>query len=186
MTDSDQTKPKKSNTATAKLTFAALVIALAVLAIALVTTDGGGDDTPAASEIASKEFTLDSGETATLASFDGEPLVVNFFASWCAPCRAELPDFEAVHQDTKQVVTFLGINHDSNEQSWKGFVQETDISFQTAFQPNQEIWSELDALSLPSTAFISADGTVEHFHSGVLTEEQLRELIDTHLVESES
>ena len=110
--------------------------------------------------------------------------MVNFFASWCGPCRAELPDFETVHLETKDDVTFLGVNHDSNEASWKGFVEETDITFQTAFQPEQQLFSSLDALSLPTTAFIAADGTVQHVHSGLLAQDDLRELITTHLTES--
>ncbi len=185
MTDSNQTTSKKSTSMSAKVTFGALAVALAVIAFAVITTDGS-KDLPAASAVASHEFTIDTGETATLASFDGQPLVVNFFASYCAPCRAELPDFEAVHQATKDDVTFLGVNHDSNEASWKGFVEETEVTYQTAFQPNQEIFSELGALSLPSTAFISADGAVLHLHSGVLTKDQLGDLINTHLVEGDS
>lgn len=175
------TQPKTSPIA--KITLVALVIAVAVIAVAVVTTDGS-TEIPESSAVASSEFTLDTGNTATLSDFEGEPLVVNFFASWCAPCRAELPDFEAVHQQTKDDVTFLGISHDSNEDAWLGFVEETDVTYQTGFQPRQEIWSELDALSLPSTVFIDADGTIQHFHGGVLNQEQLQELIDTHLIES--
>ena len=142
-------------------------IAVAVIAVAIIglltvfssaddTTPIGAADGDVQSAILALPFTNQDGSTGTLSDFSGEPLVVNFFASWCAPCRAELPDFEAVHQARGDEVTFVGINQDFNEESWKAFVAETNVTYETVFQPGSEIWNELATSAMPSTAFISA------------------------------
>ncbi len=160
-------------------------VAAVLGAFLLLSVFSGTTDTTVSEQdqdFASLAFLTADGETATLADFEGEPLVVNFFASWCGPCRAELPDFERVHQANIGEVRFVGINHDFEEQTWRSFVQETEISFETVFQPQTEIWTALDAKGTPATAFISADGELMELWTGVLTEERLQELIDEHLV----
>ncbi len=172
----------------------ALMAALALIAAACGgdDTDAGGaesgaGDTPAdaaasdPSGISNLAFTTESGDEADLSDFYGEPLVVNFFASWCAPCRAELPDFEAVHLAVEDEVTFLGVSHDIDEGSWRGLVDETGITFETVFQPNQDIWETLGLFGMPSTIFISAEGELVHRFTGPLDDEALIDLIAEHL-----
>jgi thiol-disulfide isomerase/thioredoxin len=159
---------------------AAAVAVATVLFLVVLTT--GGDQAPIESddELAALAFLTADGSDATLGDFRGQPLVVNFFASWCAPCRAELPDLERVHQ-RNQGVTFLGINHDLDEATWRSFVEETNITYETAFQPQTEIFTALGAVGMPTTALVSPDGEVLHLHTGVLTDEVLQDLIDEHL-----
>ncbi len=160
------------------------VVAAVLGAVVLVSIFSGTPDNTVSDEdqeFATLAFLTAEGETATLADFRGDPLVVNFFASWCGPCRAELPDFERVHQANIDNVRFVGINHDFDEQTWRSFVEETDITFETVFQPQTEIWTALDAKGTPATAFISPEGELLELWTGVLTEEKLQELIDEHL-----
>jgi len=126
-------------------------------------------------------FTTEDGSTATLALYDGEPLVVNFFAAWCPPCRAELPDFQAVYEQRADDVTFVGVSHDFNEDSWRALINESGVTFDTVFQPGQEIWTDVGGVGMPTTVFVNADGEVVDTHSGLLTAEQLNDLIDEHL-----
>lgn len=163
---------------------AALVAVL--VAVFVVGGLGGSSDDAATADgtqsgIHTIPFTTADGGTATLASYDGEPLVVNFFAAWCPPCRAELPDFQAVHEEYDGDVTFVGISHDFDESQWKGLIAETGVTFDTVFQPGQEIWTEAGGIGMPTTIFISPDGEVLEMHSGILTAEQLSDLIDEHL-----
>jgi thiol-disulfide isomerase/thioredoxin len=158
-------------------------LVLAVLAMATTglvavlsgTLSDGSSDTAAG--YANIPFTTVDGVTGTLADYQGEPMVVNFFASWCPPCRAELPDFEAVSQDNP-AVTFVGVSHDLDETSWRSLVAEVDISYDTVYQPGTEIWTELGGRAMPTTVFISADGEVLESHAGLLTAERLQQLID--------
>lgn len=164
-------------------TLAAALVAAVLGAFVLLSLFSGGEDnvTPADQEFATLAFLTAGGETSTLSDFKGDPLVVNFFASWCAPCRAELPDFEAVHLANTDAVRFVGVNHDFEEQTWRSFVEETEITFETVFQPNTEIWTALDAKGTPATAFISADGELQYLYTGVLNDTLLQDLIDEHL-----
>ena len=165
-----------------------LVIALLVAAAAALTLfalfSGGESASEAPSEVSDLTFLTTSGETSSLSAYEGDLLVVNFFASWCAPCRAELPEFEEVANNNLDTVRFVGVNHDLDEQTWRTFVSETEISFETVFQPNTEIWTALDAKGMPSTAFVTADGEVVHLWTGVLSAELLQEKIDEHLLEN--
>jgi len=128
-------------------------------------------------------FLTEDGTQASLDLFAGEPMVVNFFASWCGPCRAELPDFQEVHLANGDAVKFLGVNLDLDEGTWRAFVEETQITYETVYQPGSELFNELEAVGMPSTAFISADGEVMLVYTGLLNQGLLQDLIDEHLIQ---
>lgn len=167
------------------VTTVAVVAVIAALGLVAIFAGGPATDDrlsgAADTELLAFGFTTVDGSTSSLDDFVGQPLVVNFFASWCAPCRAELPDLEQVHVNREGSVLFLGVNHDLDESTWRSFVNETEITFETVFQPNTEIFTHLEANGMPSTAFITADGVVRHVHTGLLTDDRLEELIDEHL-----
>ncbi len=166
------------------LSMALAAVAAVAVAVALVLAFSGSDDDGAAigsnGELDSLAFLTTDGTTSTLAEYRGDALVVNFFASWCAPCRAEMPDLEQVHLARQDEVRFIGINHDLDEATWRSFVDETEVTFETVFQPDTEIFTALDAKGMPTTALVSADGEVVYLHTGLLTDELLEELIDEH------
>ena len=165
------------------------LVAAGLVAFFLLGGGGASDTAPSGTDGASESatgfqahpFTTADGQTATLSLYDGEPMVLNFFAAWCPPCRAELPDFQAVHEQYADDVTFVGVSHDFDEASWKALIDETGVTFDTVFQPGQEIWTEAGGLGMPTTIFLSPDGEVLEMHSGILTAEQLSEKIDEHL-----
>jgi len=155
--------------------FAAVVAFLGFLS----TSSGDNADTPTSLD----EFTFQTsdGGTVTLADFEG-PMVVNYFAAWCGPCRAELPEFEEVSRETAGEVLFIGISRDNLTDSWQTLIDDTGVTFPTVFEGNvQGSFTFLEAISMPTTAFVAADGTVELVWSGALTDEKLRELIAEHL-----
>lgn len=172
--DGAQARPSGVNS------FHVVLAGLAVATIGLLAVLAGifsDDSSEGAGAYATIPFTTVDGGTGTLADYRGDPLVVNFFASWCPPCRAELPDFETVSQDNP-AVTFVGVNHDFDETSWRSLVAESGVSYDTVYQPGTEIWTELAGQAMPTTVFISADGEVLDSHAGLLTAERLQQLID--------
>ncbi len=156
-------------------------ICFTFVAAACSTTDGELADSETTAVFDSPMAATDGSEP-TLGDLVGtQPLVVNFFASWCPPCRAELPAFETVHQAVGSEVAFIGVSHDFDADTWRSFVAESPITYPTYFQPNQEIFEGLGGIGMPTTALIDVDGNVEFVQTGGLDEEGLRDLLAEHL-----
>ena len=159
--------------------------AIAVVALVAVIMSGSDDaadpNAVASTDLASFVFINEDGSDGTLADFQGEPVVLNFFASWCAPCRAELPDFVAVNDQAGGAVQFVGVNADLDQDTWLAFVDEFELTYPTVYQPNLEIHEHLGLLGHPATVLLDENGEVVHTFTGVLTEESLKDLIAEHL-----
>jgi cytochrome c biogenesis protein CcmG/thiol:disulfide interchange protein DsbE len=167
-----------------KLSNSRLIIGLAtafVAVVALLSVLSGGSTPGEATPLGQIPFTQEDGTTGSLDDHLGQPLVINYFASWCAPCRAELPDLQAVSEQLGEEVTFLGVNTDINESTWRSFVGETGITYETVFDPGRELFLAMEAKGMPTTVFLSAEGEILNAHTGILNQTQLIELIDTHL-----
>lgn len=159
-----------------------LVAAAAVAAVGLGALLWGGGEADDANDVLALPLATPDGETITLADYDGTPLVVNFFAAWCAPCRSEMPEFEAVHQALDGEVAIVGVSRDSTVGAWQGLVEETGITFDTLYEGQVDgLYRAVEGTFMPTTAFIDGDGEVVHVVAGTLDAERLEELIDTHL-----
>ncbi|MEL7157214.1 MAG: TlpA disulfide reductase family protein [Actinomycetota bacterium] len=159
----------------------ALIAVVAILAMVVGGGDDGGPDSAATSALDEFVFINEDGSEGTLAQYRGEPMVLNFYASWCAPCRAELPHFRDVQAEAGDTVQFLGVNHDIDESSWRSLNAEFELNYPTVFQRNQEIFEQLELLGMPATAFMTADGEIVHTFTGVLNDVTLKALITEHL-----
>ena len=120
---------------------------------------------------------LVSGETSSLADIDG-PAVVNLWATWCAPCRAEIPDFEEVHQLRGDEVRFVGINVGEDPAVAAEFIEEVGASYEQFADLDGDVSTELRATSMPVTVVIDGDGFVTTRHLGPLDQDGLNEAID--------
>ena len=119
-------------------------------------------------------FPLLDGGLATLADLRGTPLVVNFFASWCEPCKAELPDFAAVHAEVGTDVGFLGVNVRDREDAARSLLAATGVDYAIARDPSGALTEAFGVVNMPSTFFLDADGRIVSSHPGVLTADELR------------
>jgi cytochrome c biogenesis protein CcmG, thiol:disulfide interchange protein DsbE len=156
----------------------ATVLALAVVLVAC----SGNDGEAAGPEVPDRTFTTFDGEDVSLRDHEGVPMVVNFFASWCPPCVAEMPEFERVHQAVRDEVRFVGLNTQDTEAAARELVTRTGVTYHLGFDPDGALFRDFGVVAMPSTFFVTADGAVVHRHAGILTEQQLRDLIDQHLV----
>lgn len=128
------------------------------------------------------EFTDVDGTTGTIRDFIGDqPVVVNFFASWCPPCIGEMPDFESVSQELADRVDFLGIAVQDRPEDATRIVESTGISYDWTRDIRGDIVGAAGVVQMPSTMFISPDGTVVKVQGGALDPDRLRALIEEHL-----
>ena len=121
-----------------------------------------------------------AGNEITLAAYLGRPAVVNLWASWCAFCIAEMPEFEEVFQQVKDDVAFVGINIDADQDRAEAdqLAIETGVTYDLVYDSSEEIGQRLGSIAMPATAFIDARGEIIDVHNGQLTGDQLREIID--------
>lgn len=140
-------------------------------------------DTPfGATPVDFRYDTLDGG-SAALSELGDKPVVLNFFASWCPSCIAEMPDFEAVHQAHADDVDFLGLALNDRPESAQALVTSTGVTYATGTDDGR-VYELFRGIGMPTTVFIDADGIVRQVHSGVLTEETLTERIDELLLDT--
>ena len=106
----------------------------------------------------------------------GQPRALNLWATWCAPCRAELPAFDDV-ADRVSGVDIVGINVGDAGPDAAELVEELGLSFTQALDPNATVQQNLRITGMPSTVFVDADGDIVQVHSGELTVEELERLL---------
>lgn len=165
-------------------TIGGVVAAVAVL-VGVVIASGTNDDPPAAQAGASTQgiaLEMLDGSTRSLDDYRGEPLVVNFFASWCAPCLAEMPGFEAVSQRLDGHVAFLGVNLQDRPDDGRRVVEQTGVTYDVARDPDGSIFQRFGAVAMPTTVFIDAEGNVVEVHSGEISASALGDRIDETLL----
>ena len=140
-----------------------------------------GTDEAEGPRVTDRPFDTFEGAQLSLPELAGDPLVVNFWASWCPPCIAEMPDLERVHADIGDQVRFIGLNTQDDLAQAADLADQTGVTYQLGLDPEGALFRDFEVVSMPSTFLVDADGVIVHRHAGLLTEQQLRELIDEHL-----
>lgn len=140
--------------------------------------------------------TSDSGETSAAADFTvqdrdenkvslsdmkGEPVVINFWASWCGPCKSEMPAFEDAYDEYGEKVKFMMVNLTGGSEtveSAEEFIASGGYSFPVYFDIEGQAASAYDIYSIPATYFIDEDGNIAGYVKGALDENSLKEGIE--------
>jgi peroxiredoxin len=119
------------------------------------------------------------GGRVRLADLRGRPVVLNFWASWCPPCAAEMPEFQRVHQRLGDRVAFLGVNQRDQAQAAEQLARSSGVTYPLAVDPAGQAFDAFGGLGMPTTVLIGADGTVADIFAGQLDETLLAERIRT-------
>jgi peroxiredoxin len=115
------------------------------------------------------DFTLpgDSGVAVSLSDLRGQVVMINFWASWCGPCRQEMPLLEQIHQRYESLgFTLLGVNVEENPGDAKAFLKDRPVSFPILFDPDNGVSKLYDVIAMPSTVLIDRQGNVRYLHHG--------------------
>jgi len=113
--------------------------------------------------------TLD-GKQMQLSSFRGEKaVVVNFWATWCPPCREEMPAFEDLFVNNKNKLTILGVDLQESEETIRKFLLEIPVTYPLLLDPNADVKALYNVFTQPVTYFIDKDGIIIDKKFGPLT-----------------
>lgn len=124
---------------------------------------------------------LEGEGTLDYASFRDKPLVINFFASWCPNCIAEMPDFQQVHEQLGDGVGFLGISQSDSRGASTDLAHQTGIRYPTAIDSNGVFYRATGSSGMPTTLFIRPGGRIAHIQVGQLDATTLRQAIAQYL-----
>ena len=151
--------------------------AFLALALVLVTALAGcsSDDGGKAAGKPLPDVALTDLATGRDASWpaSGTPTVVNFWASWCGPCRKEMPAFQQVADRLGKKVTIIGVTDETDHDASRKAARTSGASYPLLVDDDQELLIDLGLASLPATVFVDADGKVVGRHTGALTESEL-------------
>lgn len=146
------------------------------------TSAGSGDKSSGTQEkVLAPDFTVENeqGETVRLSDYKGVPVVLNFWASWCPPCKAEMPHFDLVSGEYQQdevvflMVDMVGGNGETKEVGMN-YVKSQGFGFTVLYDTAQNASNTYGISSLPTTFFINADGYIESGVTGTIDEATLR------------
>lgn len=101
-----------------------------------------------------------------LAALEGHPVVVNFWASWCGPCRIEFPDFQEVSAERGDEVAFFGVDALDTDPAAENFLEELPLPYPSITDPDQQVKREFGIRGYPATAFFDASGELVHLKQG--------------------
>lgn len=122
------------------------------------------------------------GNPHKLSDFEGKPVIMNFWATWCGYCKLEMPDFEEKYQEYGDKIHFLMINatDDFGETVEKasGYISEQGFTFPVYYDTDQTAGQYFNLSSFPVTYLLDAEGRIMAWHQGMLTAEMLQSGID--------
>jgi cytochrome c biogenesis protein CcmG, thiol:disulfide interchange protein DsbE len=110
----------------------------------------------------------------------GRPLVLNVWASWCVPCRKEMPAFQSVYLRAGDTVGFLGVDYLDEERAARRLVADTGVTYPLAADPKGTEVAKFGVTALPTTLFFSAEGVLRGRRFGELDADRLRAAIGTY------
>ncbi len=142
--------------------------------------------TAAAAPDSAPDFTLKSasGVNLKLSEFRGEVVLINFWASWCGPCRQEMPLLSELHEQYRDLgFTVLGVNVEEDSRQARKLLEDAPVSFPVVFDSDSTVSREYDVAAMPSTMLVDRNGTLRYLHKGykpgleAVYQQQVRDLL---------
>ncbi|MEE0133035.1 MAG: TlpA disulfide reductase family protein [Treponema sp.] len=120
-----------------------------------------------------------TGKEVSLHSLVGKPIILNFWASWCPPCKQEMPDFEAAYKNYGADIQFMMVNMTDGGRETiataEEYIASQGFSFPVYFDTNQEAAIEYGVSAIPTTYFVNAQGNIVAYAAGAITAQHLEQ-----------
>ncbi|RII31848.1 TlpA family protein disulfide reductase [Clostridium chromiireducens] len=137
---------------------------------------------PSVTKTKAIDFTLKDldGNEVSLSSLKGKKVFLNFWATWCPPCKAEMPEIEKLYQETKDSdLVILAVDIGENLNTVKPFIDENKYNFKVLLDSDQSVATQYGISSIPTSYFIDTDGNIISKHVGGMNIEQMKAYIKT-------
>jgi len=156
------------------------------IALALALTGAVFTAQADAINVPAPDFTLESrsGDNVRLEDHRGEVVMLNFWASWCGPCRQEMPLMDGIYSRYQDLgFTILAVNVDENRDEALRFLDKVPVNYPVLYDPESSVSELYEVPAMPTTVMIDRDGTARYIHYGYKPgyedeyEAQIRELV---------
>jgi len=140
-----------------------IAVIVAALSVSLPALAGSSSPAPAPA------FTLASraGQDVSLAQYKGQVVMINFWASWCGPCRQEMPLLESIYKKyNKMGFTMIGVNVEPDSNAANEWLKATPVSFPILYDRDSKVSKLYDVAGMPSTVIIDRTGKLRVLHRG--------------------
>lgn len=117
-----------------------------------------------------------TGKSVQLSDFKGKKVMLNFWATWCPPCKAEMPEMEQFYKQANKDVVILGVNIDP-QNDVKGFVHNYGITFPILLDSENKVNGIYQILSIPTTYFINRNGVIQNKYTGSMQINMMKQFI---------
>ncbi|SMO48515.1 TlpA family protein disulfide reductase [Melghirimyces algeriensis] len=126
------------------------------------------------------DFTLETleGKSVTLSQNDGKPSLINFWASWCGPCRVEMPHLQEAYDQYKDQVNFIMVNTQDKELGMKTFLEDNGYTFPVVVDQTEEVSQKYSIFNIPQTFIVNSEGEITKRIMGSMSKEQLEEIME--------
>jgi peroxiredoxin len=118
---------------------------------------------------AAPAFTLQStsGQQVSLAQFKGDVVMINFWASWCGPCRQEMPLLDSIYRKYKDMgFELIGVNVEPDSKAANAWLKATPVTYPILYDPQSQVSQLYQVQAMPTTVIIDRTGTVRYLHRG--------------------
>ena len=165
-----------------------LYIATLVIMLFAISCSQNTDESASGADSSKAEnFTLDSlteNKQVSLDDFRGKGVVLNFWATWCSPCREEMPLFEETWKEFKdQEVIFIGVNVMDDNENAQDFMDQIGISYPNLYDPEGNVSRKYNVVALPATFFIDKEGNIVMKNYGSFVGKNGKEMLNKNVKE---
>lgn len=162
-----------------------LLTLMTVMIVQAIGTDEGNDkktkniSTGLSVGLKAPDFELENlaGEKIKLSDFQGKKVMLNFWATWCPPCKAEIPDMQKFHLEEGEDIIILAVNIDP-ENDVAGFAKQMGVTFPVLLDKKNNVNKTYQIISIPTSYFIDEQGLIQNKHIGAMNIKTMREFMD--------
>ena len=126
------------------------------------------------------ELETRTGDTLRLYNHDGKPTLINFWASWCPPCKKEMPDIQKAYEKYGDEVNFFMVDLTFNDDidAMNEYIEENQFTFPVLLDKTGDVMMDYQVMVIPTTYFVDANHVISHKVMGPMTSEHIQSIMD--------